>query len=298
MDADWNSALMRTPSRLPEAILFASLAAGILLVLAIGIASVAYPYDLNYGEAHVADQARRAIQAKDAAIIVEGYMDAVLLIQFGFENVVATLGTAMTDAHVKLLRPLASTVYLCFDSDEAGLRAADRAAEVALRTQIDVRVVVLKGYKDPADCVVQAGPQAFAGQLKGAVDALEFKWSTALTALGHGSSRSRRAATEEFVRFVASATLTGGIDPLQQNLLVGRLSDLLRVPAEEIFDLLLRQRRTLQQRPADNANVNAASVSDYETSIRGLSAGFRTTAREPKPLAGSGRNGCQQCGAF
>ncbi len=222
------------------------------------------------------DLARRAIQAKDAAIIVEGYMDAVLLIQFGFENVVATLGTAMTDAHVKLLRPLAGTLYLCFDSDDAGLRAADRAAEVALRTQIEVRVIVLSGYKDPADCVVAGGAEAFASQLNGAVDALEFKWSKALTAFGHSNSRSRRAATEEFVRFVASATLSGGIDPLQQNLLVGRLSDLLQVPAEEVFDLLSNERRTLRQRPPNNTNVSSASVSDYETGIRGLSAGLVT----------------------
>jgi DNA primase len=222
------------------------------------------------------DLARRAIKAADAAIVVEGYMDAALLIQFGFENVVATLGTAMTDAHVKLLRHLAGTLYLCFDSDDAGLRAADRAAEVALRTQIDVRVIVLQGYKDPADCVVAAGAAAFAAQLKGAVDALEFKWSKALTAFGEGNSRSRRAATEEFVRFVASATLSGGIDPLQQNLLVGRVSDLLRVPAEEVFDLLLNERRALRQRPPDSSNASHASVSDYETNLRGLSPGLVT----------------------
>jgi DNA primase len=222
------------------------------------------------------DLARRAIQSKDVAVIVEGYMDAVLLTQFGFENVVATLGTALTDAHLKLLRPLARTLCLCFDSDDAGLRAVDRAAEVALRTQIDVRVVVLKGYKDPADCVVAAGADAFDAHLKEAVDALEFKWSKALTAFDHGDNRSRRAAVEEFVRFVANATLSGGVDALQQNLLVGRLGDLLRVPAEEVFELLVNERRALRQRQPSASNASDAAVSEYETTIRGLSAGVVT----------------------
>jgi DNA primase len=222
------------------------------------------------------DLARSAIQKKDAAIVVEGYMDAVLLGQFGFENVVATLGTAMTDAHVKLLRPLAGTLYLCFDSDEAGLRAADRAAEVALLTHVQVRVVLLEGYKDPADCVVGGGTGAFEKQLNRALDALEFKWSKALSALGHADSRGRRAAVEEFMRFVAGATVAGGVDPLQQNLLVGRLSDLLGVPAEEVFDLLTRERRLLRQRQTAGATAAREVVSDYEATIAGLSAGLVT----------------------
>jgi DNA primase len=222
------------------------------------------------------DLARRAIQKQDAAIVVEGYMDAVLLSQFGFEHVVATLGTAMTDAHGKLLRPLACTLYLCFDGDEAGLRAADRAAEVALHTQVQVRVVVLETYKDPADCLVAAGAAGFAAQLNRAVDALEFKWSKALTAFGRGDQRGRRAAVEEFIRFVAGATVSGGIDPLQQNLLVGRLSDLLGVPAEDVFDLLVRERHLLRQPQAGGLAAADGSVSDYEVTIRGLSAGLVT----------------------
>lgn len=234
------------------------------------------------------DLARSAIQKKNAAIVVEGYMDAVLLSQFGFENVVATLGTAMTDAHVKLLRPLADTLYLCFDSDDAGLRAADRAAEVALVTQTQVRVAVLEGYKDPADCVVAAGAQAFEAQLNRAVDALEFKWSKALRAFGQSDQRGRRAAIEEFVRFVAGATASGGMDPLQQNLLVGRLGDLLRVPAEEVFDLLVKERRQWRQRQGNGPNTAGEAVSDYETTIRGLSAGLATAMESVFGLLVSG----------
>ena len=70
--------------------------------------------------------ARDEIRKRDAAIVVEGYMDCVLLNQYGFGHTVATLGTALTDAHVKSLQALARRVYLCFDSDRAGMKAAER----------------------------------------------------------------------------------------------------------------------------------------------------------------------------
>lgn len=219
------------------------------------------------------DQARRAIDTAKAAIVVEGYMDAVLLRQHGFEHVVATLGTALTDAHVKQLQARADTVYLCFDGDTAGVRAADRAVAVALRSRADVRVVLLSGGEDPADCVQQHGAEAFEALLKDARDALEFKWSQTLKAYGHGSRQDRQVALEEFVRFIVDATRSGNVTQLQQNMLVGQMSDLLRVPGEEVLDLLTRARRTYRA-PRDTPADDAAATSEYEVSIRGLPSGL------------------------
>jgi DNA primase len=221
------------------------------------------------------DLARKPIEEANAAIVVEGYMDAVLLHQFGFRNVVATLGTAMTGAHAKLLRPRAATLYLCFDGDEAGFKAADRGVEVALQTQTDVRVVLLPGGQDPADCVLADGAEGFAGHLKGAVDALEFKWSQTLKAFGAGGQQAKRIALEKYLHFVAGATLAGGLDPLQQNLLIGRLSDLLGVPAGSVFELLAGAKRTLAREPS-RAVAEQEGASDYEGSLRALPAGLVT----------------------
>ncbi len=149
------------------------------------------------------DLARGAIQERRAVVVVEGYMDAVLLRQHGVENVVATLGTALTDAHVKLLRGAADVIYLCFDGDEAGVRAADRAVEVALQHPVEVRVVLLEGGQDPADCVVAEGQEGFERQLKAARDALEFKWTQTLSAFSTAAGADRRQALEVYLRFVA-----------------------------------------------------------------------------------------------
>ena len=222
------------------------------------------------------DLARPAIEQRKAVIIVEGYVDAVLLHQYGFGHTVATLGTALTDAHVKLLGPLADAIHLCFDSDAAGVRAADRAVEIALRTGTDVRVVILEGGKDPADILVASGAAAFEAGLSRASDALEFKWSQALNAFGAAGQRSRRAAVEDFMRFVAAATVGGGIDPLQQNLLLNRLGEVLSVPREAVFELLAAAKRTAR-RPTTSAAA-AGGASAYETSLRGLPAGLVAAA--------------------
>lgn len=216
------------------------------------------------------DRARHTIEKSRSAIVVEGYMDAVMVSQFGFENVVATLGTALTGAHMKLLRPLADTFYLCFDSDDAGVRAADRAVELALLTQGQVRVVPLGPHKDPADCLTATGAEGFSACLKDSVDALEFKWSKALRAFGGSDQRSRRAAVEEFIRFVAGISVAGGVDPIQQDVLVGRLGELLHVPPEEVFDLLTSAKRLRREQVrTDRTSVDEAST--YELSLQGLS---------------------------
>ena len=219
--------------------------------------------------------ARQAVDQQRAVIVVEGYMDAVLLAQFGFENVVATLGTALTDSHSTLLRSRADTLYLCFDGDAAGIRAADRAVEVALRTQADVRVVLLDAGKDPADCVLEGGAEAFAGHLKRAVDALEFKWSQTVSAYGAGGSQGRRVAVEAYLTFVAGAMSVGGSDPLQQNLLVGRLSELLGVPSEAVFEMLAGAKRSLPRRAAQTISAEEAA-STYERSTRTVPGGLVT----------------------
>ncbi len=186
--------------------------------------------------------ARKAIEQTGRAIVVEGYLDCVMLHQHGFANSVATLGTALTDAHVQLLAPLAATIYLCFDGDAAGARAADRGVEIALRSASDVRVVQLVEAKDPADRLVQAGVEAFARDLERSTDALEFKWQKLLSQFG-GGVRARRQAVESYLAFVAEAARAGAVDPLAQNLMIGRLADIMGVGAERIVDLLAEHQR-------------------------------------------------------
>lgn len=120
--------------------------------------------------------ARRAVIESRRALVVEGYTDVIACHQAGLANVVATMGTALTRDHARVLKRLCDVVVLVFDGDEAGQAAADRAVEVFFAEPIDVKICVLPEGKDPADLL--AGPEGrpvLDAALDGAVDALAFK---------------------------------------------------------------------------------------------------------------------------
>ncbi|OHC60420.1 MAG: DNA primase [Rhodocyclales bacterium GWA2_65_19] len=122
-------------------------------------------------------QARKAIQEEDAVLVVEGYMDVVGLVQCGVENVVATLGTAATDANVQKLLKQANRVVFCFDRDSAGDRAAWRAMEVSLAHLADnktVEILQMPGNQDPDEFIREHGREAFVQQTRSATRLSEF----------------------------------------------------------------------------------------------------------------------------
>jgi DNA primase len=108
--------------------------------------------------------ARTAIARQDRAVVVEGNTDVIALRQAGFEPVVASMGTALTERHVRELSRLTRRVYLCFDGDAAGAEATLRGMELATAAGLDVRVVSLPPGVDPAD-----QPEGFEERLAGVV---------------------------------------------------------------------------------------------------------------------------------
>jgi DNA primase len=113
-------------------------------------------------------QARDAIRAANRVVVVEGYMDVVMLAQHGVQNAVATLGTATTPTHVQKLLRQADEIVFCFDGDAAGRRAAWHALEVSLETLADqktVRFLFLPPEHDPDSFVREFGHAAFQAQL-------------------------------------------------------------------------------------------------------------------------------------
>ncbi len=95
--------------------------------------------------------ARRAVVRKRSAILVEGQMDVIAMHQMGYENAVASLGTAVTPEALRRLRRIADTIYVLYDSDSAGLKAAHRAMNVAVSLGFTVYIVLLEKGSDPAD---------------------------------------------------------------------------------------------------------------------------------------------------
>ncbi len=114
--------------------------------------------------------ARPAIAKQDRAIVVEGNTDVIALRQAGLEPVVASMGTALTEQHLRELGRLTKRLALCFDADAAGQDATLRGMELAIAQGFDVRVVTLPEGQDPADA-----PEAFAGHLETAEGYLPYR---------------------------------------------------------------------------------------------------------------------------
>jgi DNA primase len=147
-------------------------------------------------------QAQNAIRKVNRVLVVEGYMDVVALAQFGVEYVVATLGTATTEAHTQRLLRIADEVVFSFDGDAAGRRAAWRALEnalPALRDGKQVRFLFLPTEHDPDSYIREFGREAFEEFISKALPLSEY-WLKELNARHPGDSAEARAARASAAR--------------------------------------------------------------------------------------------------
>lgn len=157
------------------------------------------------------DRAKGPITASGNAIVVEGYTDVIALHEAGITNVVATLGTALTQQHVKLLGRFAKRVVYLFDGDEAGMRAADRAVDFidgtitpeAGPSRVELLVAVLPGAADPADVVTSQGAEAINDVVEAAQPLIEFSIERRLSRWDLDKPEERARALAEAAEVLA-----------------------------------------------------------------------------------------------
>ena len=116
---------------------------------------------------------KKHILEQKSVVLVEGQMDFLMAYQDGVKNVIATSGTALTFDHLKTIRRLAEQLILCFDNDEAGFNAVERAIDLANANDFNVKILTLQDFKDPAEAA-QKSPGALAGLIKETKPAMEF----------------------------------------------------------------------------------------------------------------------------
>jgi len=148
------------------------------------------------------DRARRGIAERHEAVIVEGYFDCVMAWQAGGMNTVASSGTALTEAQVKLLKHYASELVLAFDADDAGRTATQRAIELAARLGCRLRVVELPEGKDP-DEFLRRHPDRWSALVEAAVPEWEHLCRVAMTGYDLVQVEGRRRALEQVIPVLA-----------------------------------------------------------------------------------------------
>ncbi len=172
-------------------------------------------------------QAHKAIQRERLAVVTEGYTDTIACHQAGLGNAVATLGTALTPRHAARLRLLCDTVVLLFDGDTAGQKAADRAVEVFIAEELDVKIATLGGWtdaKDPDELLKRPdGLATLRRAIDGAADLLAYRYARKRESLGDaGPAALNRIVEEEIQRLVELGL--NELRPLRRRFIVRQLA--------------------------------------------------------------------------
>ncbi|MCX5636396.1 MAG: DNA primase [Planctomycetota bacterium] len=199
------------------------------------------------------DQARHQIAASETAVVVEGYTDCIMAHQSGCSNIVATLGTSFTTGHARILRRYAKKVVLVFDSDTAGIEAANRALEVCLSQRIDIKLASVPQGKDPCDFLLVAGKERFEKLLEQATDVFQFKWNRLIASFGSDDTLAgRKLAVEEFLQTIATSLWAGNLPVIDRALVVSRLSKIIGIDSKDINTELAKR----MSRVAKSASYN------------------------------------------
>ena len=137
-------------------------------------------------------------------LIVEGYMDAISLYQRGITNVVASLGTALTDAQGRLLRRNAEQVILGYDADGAGQTAILRGMDILKNLGVDIRVLQISDAKDPDEYVIKYGADKFKKCMEDAISVVEFKVKILKQSLDLNNTNDKIKFLNEIAKTLAS----------------------------------------------------------------------------------------------
>ena len=156
------------------------------------------------------DQAKEPARKQGYFIIVEGYLDAIACHQYGAKNAVATLGTALTDGHLRLMRRFAQKLMLIFDPDPAGVKATLRGFELFAGSGMKVNVVSLPDGDDPDTFLKKNGYEAFASCLKGSVKFMDFVLGQVVRSGSTASIDEKVEQAGEMLGFIAK--LPSGIE--------------------------------------------------------------------------------------
>lgn len=200
------------------------------------------PKYLNSPETPVFDKSRnlyglnRARSAKKSYFLLcEGYMDVIALHQAGFTNAVASLGTALTSGHASLIKRYVQEVYLTYDSDEAGTRAALRGVPILKSAGISAKVIRMDPYKDPDEFIRNLGAEEFEKRIMNARNGFMFSLEILEREYDMNSPEGKTAFFRETAR-----RLTGFEDELERSNYIEAVAKAYKVSVESLQKLVTK----------------------------------------------------------
>ena len=176
-------------------------------------------FALNYAKNH----------CENTMILCEGYMDVISLHAAGFENAVATLGTAITSEQARIFSRYTKKVVISYDSDQAGQRAADKAFNLLQEVGVDVKILKMEGAKDPDEFIKKFGAAKFTSIIEGSKTRFEFEMDKILAKYNINNVDEKVKASHELCRVIATFS-----SDIERELYSRKMSTVFEIPLVSI----------------------------------------------------------------
>lgn len=200
-------------------------------------------------------------------ILAEGYMDVIAINQAGFENVVATLGTALTGEQARLMSQYAEEVIISYDSDEAGQKATHKAINLLSEVGLRTRIIRMEGAKDPDEYIKKFGALRFKQLLDRSGGAIEFELEKCRSGLDTDTDEGRIEYLKRCVNVLADIT-----SPIEREVYIGRLAEENRVQKET---LIQQVKSTIKRRVGKEKSREWEDIRSFKKQYRDSPESYR-----------------------
>ena len=218
----------------------------------------------------------------ERVVLCEGYMDVIALHAAGFENAVATLGTAITADHARILSKYTQRVVISYDADEAGQNAANKAMRMLGEVGMDVRVLKLSGAKDPDEYIQKFGADRFRRVLEESRTGFEHKADRILSRydLGEGSDKIR--ASNELCAMIAEYSA-----PVEREVYLAYIASKLELPVDVLRNSVEQyRRRNIREQAARDTREAQATVKNFGDRVNPEAAQYPRAAAAEEAVIG------------
>jgi DNA primase len=179
------------------------------------------------------DMAKKSLVDQGFGFLVEGYMDCIMMVQYGYTNTIATLGTACTLDHLKALARSIHTLYVLYDGDQAGQKAMLRLTELCWESNLDLKIITLQSGHDPASFLSQGGN--LSPFIEQATDIVTFFINSTGSGFSNKPLSQKMAIAEKITAVISKVS-----DQFKQDILLHHAATIMQLPFQSLKELMLR----------------------------------------------------------
>lgn len=197
-------------------------------------------------------------------ILCEGYMDVISLHQAGFDNAVASLGTALTPDQARLIRRYTENVVVCYDSDAAGKKATQRALEILPPAGLNVRVMTVTGGKDPDDMMKEeGGKEKFRRLLDASFNSVDYRFSETLAKYDISVDTEKIECLKKMAEIIAPLP-----SPAERDVYASKIAEIMTVDKKAVVAEINQRRKRMQRfREKEERAKQLSSLTDANDKV-------------------------------